>query len=104
MTDIGPGDKVICVDDGNQLLREGDVSIVCGKIYTVRDIIPDWFGARGLLLEGIQNPSTSFACERGYAINRFRPIRDDDIQIFRDIEANPDKPIKADQFDKVHAG
>ncbi len=99
MTDIGPGTRVICVD-GDFTGDPDDIHFpVEGRAYTIRGINPsDEYSAAAYWLEEITNPING-RFEPSFFTRRFRPIHNDDIQIFRDIEANPDKPIEADQFD-----
>lgn len=72
------GQKVECIDDEGQPVREGDTPVKKGAVYTLRDVF-DFFGEEGVRLQEITNPR-----DRGYHSWRFRPIveKKTDISIF----------------------
>lgn len=80
------GQKVCCINDGDQNLYPGDAPVRLRSIYTVREVF-DWFGLEGLHLQEILNASN-----RGYASERFRPVvsRETSIECFTRM-LNPSK-------------
>lgn len=76
MSAIGPGDWVECVDGSPHAVC--GASLVAGKLYRVRDAIPDARTARGrgptLCLVEIVLPIGVHGVEMSWALARFRPI------------------------------
>lgn len=97
MTDIGPGDIVICVD----AIASGPgrkTTLVEGSRYVVEQIFPSGMTPHGpctaLTLRGIRNPKhVRYAREAGYDIQRFRPLRKSDSEIFREMIKLPEKIV-----------
>ena len=85
MTDIGPGDLVVCVDDTQPPPYEWPdhtPPVHQGMIYTVRDVERTIDGFPGVRLE-----ETAYNCFWGddipLFIGRFRPIRKPSIEVLR---------------------
>ena len=78
MSDIGPGDRVECVNDGYCKGMPGG-RLNLGNIYTVASVYVSW-GHTFLSLRDGPN-------DGGWFIERFRPIRDNstDIEQFRKL-------------------
>ncbi len=83
------GQKMVCINDKPMLFTRSDViSIVNGRIYTIRGIDLDGCavdGIPGLWLEEVvdQPERTCLGVrERSYCASRFRPVRTTDISIF----------------------
>lgn len=99
MTDIGPGDIVICVDASG--IRHV-AQLIEGARYVVRGV---WGDGRvypsspypnsrtGVCLVGVINPFTIFGEEKGYCVERFRPLRKSDSKIFREMIKLPEKIV-----------
>lgn len=84
MTDIGPGDLVVCVDDS-----QGSDPVITypvrGMIYTVREL-DHTPGDPAIYLCEIVNPLRHYLqgyCEAAFLLRRFRPIRKPSIEILR---------------------
>lgn len=94
MTDIKPGDLVVCVDD-NWGEHRNETCPIKGTVYTVRELFCIG-GVAGLWLEEIINNPRQYLGsfgEIGFMEKRFRPVRDDSIDIFRELVANPPKEL-----------
>lgn len=91
MTDLKPGDLVICVDDDWRRLRVLRVYPRKNGIYTVRGIV-SYTEGDGLMLEEILNPLSDNGNEMAWDSGCFRPIRKPDIEVLRRIvERAPDE-------------
>lgn len=103
MSNFRVGQKVVCVDD---CFPSTHLALpVRGAVYTVREIVPDWFpGRTALRLEEIINPETPWSdltmSEVAFNARRFRPLVEKKTdtgmsiltQILRDVENN--MPVK----------
>lgn len=84
-------DFVICVNDdwgpsGKELItRYGGKLPIKGKVYTIREVITR--GSReGYRLEEIINPPVCAGMiEPAFIADQFRPVRDSDMDIFRNM-------------------
>jgi hypothetical protein len=102
MTDLYPGQEVVCIDDKVPLeggVTVKDANITEGKIYRLR-----WVGMAnhyvfgdylGVKLEGI---NSGFGEAWGqpdapYAARRFRPLVKDRLAVFRHIAADPSHKV-----------
>ena len=95
MTDIGPGSLVICVDD-NWKPNYGESCPQKNWTYTIREIV--FCRHERYLLEEIKNPSHHYVCgfgEASFSAFRFRPVRDDSIDIFRKLAEPKDERVSA---------
>lgn len=95
MTDIKPGDLVVCVDDrpSGIVPYRGEALPVKGTVYTIRDLHPD---GDAIWLVEIINPIVVYRfCELSFRIFRFRPVRDEDIAIFRKLAEPTDRRVTA---------
>ena len=89
-------DQVICIDDSlpkHGYGWRGD-AVFKGKIYTVREAfiyLPT--GDRALILEEVRStPVANARGEVGYMADRFRPVKDSSLDIFRELV----KPVLED--------
>lgn len=112
MSDLKPGDLVVCVDapprmqgpnwDSGRLVAPTDWAV-----YTVREVIPDYvFGATvadvvvapGLRLAEIVNPvlpwKNGTTSEAAWSIHRFRPVSRKSTELFRSLVENPKLPVR----------
>lgn len=82
------GQRVVCINDRRRGLRP--LPFGCslpkqGCVYTVRDIFPDPFDGRILLLlEEIINPMLG-RIEYGYDASHFSPVKETSIEVFRKL-------------------
>lgn len=80
------GQKVVCVDDTPR--SQKTYGLTRGRIYNVRGICENARGEVGLQLEEILIPEKLMnGDERGFYVDRFRPIqeRKTDITVFTEI-------------------
>lgn len=68
---IGPGDKLLCVDDTNLRRTYHPGPPVKGRIYCLRELYTE-NGVAGVLLAGIQGPIRDDGLECGFLLSRFR--------------------------------
>lgn len=92
---IGPGSLVRCVDDTDRyphLPGYWERPVVRGRLYTIRQVgvISQFNWRAGVRLVGIRRPH-----DAPLATDRFVPVDDGDIQIFRDLAANPKEKVRA---------
>jgi hypothetical protein len=103
MSDIGVGLLVACVDDDftPETVARGTVLPVRGKIYTVRRVRgprPPYRDKTCYFLAEIVNKPVRWSGGFGepqFRFDRFRPIRDDAIDVFRKIAAPADDTVLA---------
>ena len=92
VSDIGVGDRVVCVAAFGSPPGPGEVYPVVGGIYTVRGFDED--GTAYIYLEEIINPPfLDHPVDPGectFDLNCFRKCRPTNIEIFRKIAANPE--------------
>lgn len=84
-------EQVVCVDDSlpKCVVWSGD-PVVRGCVYTVRErlVSPPGFedaGVLGVYLEEARRGVRECGTEEGYLASRFVPIRDESIEVFREI-------------------
>jgi hypothetical protein len=75
-----PGTTVICIDDAFEpaLLSRLQAAPVYGKIYIVRELVPDPLGNRptGVTLEGMENPRAWMTCKGGLVMMEYHFRKD----------------------------
>jgi hypothetical protein len=95
MSDIGPGDLVVCVDavPNKCVGSRGNLAIRRNSLYRVQRILQDGVGDWGILLVG-EVPHTCDCCSgsAGWRPERFRKIDAADEQFTRAVRAC--KPCK----------
>ena len=92
------GEKVVCVDDKSPSDGTwGRDPLKKGEIYTIRDRHISPSGHRGVLLfevaTGILREDGS---EIGYLARRFAPVKETNIEIFREIDRKIFKGVPVD--------
>lgn len=92
------GQRVVCVDD---VIRSEDVphwinlvgdldGLTFGTVYTIRRIgISDIYGTVDIYLEEIIRPIESDEPETGYFADRFRPLDESRLDVFREMLKRP---------------
>ena len=82
------GDKVVCVDDKSPSFGTwGRDAIKKGEIYTIRDSHVDPQGSSAILLfETSTGVFRDDGSEVGYLARRFAPVKETNIEIFREID------------------
>lgn len=81
------GQLVVCVDDTPRLYS--GKRLVRGHIYTVTGENIDAFGAYGISVAEAKARGTGY-----FLADRFRPIDEARIEVFRKIAASPRQPIE----------
>lgn len=92
MTDIGPGDIVICIDANPD--RSACAPLTEGARYRIRfadDARHNGGLEPGVWLEGIISRMGPFGREVFYRASRFRPLRKSDSEIFREMIKIPER-------------
>lgn len=74
-TDLGPGAKLLCIDDANLRRRYVPGPPVKGRIYCAREFYLD-HGVQGVLLVGIRGPLDANGLECGFLLTRFRWVHE----------------------------
>lgn len=103
-SDMKPGTRVKCVDSSfsPEVLKLLRMIPEKGKVYTVRDLIPDPMGklSMGITLEGIINPKHWVPCKRGavktefsFRWDRFEPLDEIDAILWDDMQLLHKKPL-----------
>jgi len=102
MKAIGPGDLVRCVVESTDHCPDRIPNLPkVGSVYTVRGFDPLPLPSsvpRGIFLMEVINPPAQWSNgfgEGAFDPNRFVPIDDGEIQIFRDLVANPHEKVIA---------
>lgn len=93
--DISVGTLVECIDDSWAPLAFNEIAPQLGHTYTVREVVcyPE-FDEAGLLLQEIVNSPRAYSDSIGectFDIDCFRPVRDDQIDVFRKLAAPLDE-------------
>lgn len=101
MSDFHVGQEVVCVDSDNATryshrkyrpLEPGEVFPQTGAHYTIRELVDDE-GIAALRLVEITNPTRNYIWddrsvrlwENAFNIRRFRPIKSETIEVFREM-------------------
>lgn len=72
---LGPGAKLLCIDDRNLRRRYRPGPPVCGRIYCLRELYVN-DGVPGVLLCGIRGPNDYDGLECGFRLTRFKWVHD----------------------------
>lgn len=101
MTDLYPGQEVVCIDAGQPPRTTIPLGIEEGQTYVLRWVGPyvsyvdgEFIGVR---LEGVERGKcpTYGHDDPPYAARRFRPLVKDRLAVFRRIAVDPDYKIDA---------
>lgn len=88
------GQKVVCIDDGEQTQLGDRVEV--GQIYIIQEFYIIWIEDNrcAVLLQGLRRNHMLFG--DGWSINRFRPLQEKktDISIFKALL----NPVKQDEL------
>lgn len=87
------GQRVVCIRQCGHKVPAGCRDAVVGIVYTIRRVAfaPSFSSGKnvlGLWMEEVINPiNPNSGCEFGFVADRFRPVKDTSIEVFRKLLA-----------------
>lgn len=92
---FAPGDEVVCIN-GRFNCNPQETAPKLGEHYIVRDVIGDGYyadGHDGLRLREIVNPPIYPNAECTFDATKFRPVRRESVDLFREMCVSTTKPL-----------